>query len=180
MKVLIVIDVQEDFVNGILGSKEAREIIPYIIKQTHCNDYDFVGFTQDYHSPFLYDETEHLYIERQRVAPHCIFDTEGVEFISDIFPKRTPYFIVQKQTFLCPKLEDELLDRVLWNHNPLEEIHIVGLCTDICVISNALALRSWFPSSRIIVHANGCAGTTPEKHLAALEVMKSNLIEVKY
>ena len=104
----------------------------------------------------------------------------GAELVEGLVSPMTRNFMVEKYTFGAPGLEDAILDECLWAMNSQPEIHMMGLCTDICVISNALAVRMWFPAARIIVHERGCAGTTPEKHLAALEVMKSNLIEVEY
>lgn len=177
MKFLIVVDMQEDFVNGVFGTDEAKNIIPYVNKCIQSPIYDYVIYTRDWHNPI--DERKN--IEIKTLPPHCIADTKGADFVEGLI-MRERAFIVDKYTFGATGLEDIILDRYLWEHEALSdlEIHLVGLCTDICVISNALALRMWFPTARIVVNASGCAGTTPEKHLAALEIMKSNLIEVEY
>ena len=179
MKFLIVVDMQEDFVNGVFGSDAAKAIVPYVAEQAHSNEYDWVIFTRDWHDPF----DERYSMEAHMLPPHCVAFTKGADFVENIIPDNYPIIIMEKSTFGAVGLEEIILDKTLWKYIPLQdnhEIHIVGLCTDICVVSNALALRMWFPGFRIIVHEKGCAGTTPEKHLAALEVMKSNLIEVEY
>ena len=176
MKILIVVDMQEDFVNGVFGSDAAKAIVPYVKQHTHSDEYDSIIFTRDWHSP--YDERN--YVELKELPIHCVGYTAGAELIEGLVSPTAKNFIVEKYTFGAPGLEDVILDQILWMVDPQIEIHMMGLCTDICIISNALALRMWFPAARIIVHEQGCAGTTPEKHLAALEVMKSNLIEVEY
>ena len=176
MKFLIVVDMQEDFVNGVFGSDAAKAIVPYVTKQVRSDKYDWVIFTRDWHG-ILDEESD---IENHLLPPHCIANTKGAELVKDIVPNNCHALIINKNTFGAAKLEDIIIDNVSWDYELISEIHIVGLCTDICVISNALAIRMWFPAARIVVHERGCAGTTPEKHLAALEVMKSNLIEVEY
>ena len=177
MKFLVVVDMQEDFVNGVFGTDEAKNIIPYVNKCIQSPVYDYVIYTRDWHSPI----DEHNNVEIRTLPPHCIAGTEGAYFVEDLIIRERA-FLIDKETFGATGLEDVILDKYLWMGEALDdlEIHLVGLCTDICVISNALALRMWFPTARIVVNASGCAGTTPEKHLAALEIMKSNLIEVEY
>jgi nicotinamidase-related amidase len=176
MKILIVVDMQEDFVNGIFGSDAAKAIVPYVKQHTHSDEYDSIIFTRDWHFPF----NERNYVELKELPIHCVGHTAGAELIEGLISPMTRNFMVEKYTFGAPGLEDVILDQILWTVDSQVEIHMMGLCTDICIISNALAVRMWFPAARIIVHEQGCAGTTPEKHLAALEVMKSNLIEVEY
>ena len=179
MKFLIVVDMQEDFVNEVFGSDAAKAIVPYVAEQARSDEYDWVIFTRDWHNPF----DERYFMETRMLPPHCVAYTKGAEFVEGVVPDNYPIIIVDKDTFGAIGLEDIIIDKTLWNYNPNHEeceIHIMGLCTDICVISNALALRMWFPGFRIIVHEKGCAGTTPQKHAAALSVMESNLIEVEY
>ena len=178
MKILIVVDMQEDFVNGVFGSDAAKAIVPYVAEQARSDEYDWVIFTRDWHDPF--DECHSM--ETRMLPPHCIAYTKGAAFVEDVIPDN-PIVVVDKDTFGAVGLEEAIIDKIYWNYNLIEkdlEIHIVGLCTDICVLSNALALRMWFPDIRIIVHEKGCAGTSPSKHTAALSVMESNLIEVEY
>lgn len=165
--VLIVIDMQNDFIDGSLGTPEAQAIVPKVkekIKKYKKAGKDII-FTKDTHFENYLDtfEGKNLPVE------HCIKGTEGWKINKELNTKVYAN-VIHKKTF-------GYLD---WNvHiNNYESIEIVGLCTDICVISNALILRAWFPNSTITVDASCCAGVTPEKHKAALEVMKSCQIEV--
>lgn len=177
MKILIVVDMQEDFVNGVFGSDAVKAIVPYVKQHTHSGEYDSIIFTRDWHSP----HHERNYVELKELPVHCVGHTAGAELVEGLVSPMTRNFMVEKYTFGAPGLEDTILDQTLWLVEDSQvEIHMMGLCTDICVISNALAVRMWFPAARIIVHEKGCAGTTPQKHAAALSVMESNLIEVEY
>lgn len=169
--ILIIIDMQNDFVDGVLGSDEAQKIVekvrykvanhtgPLIFtKDTHYNDY--LKTNEGKHLPF----------------PHCIMGTEGWEIIPELkeFADKAP--IVLKNTFGYGSW-----DKDYWN-NILEDyytIHLCGVCTDICVIANAILLKTMYPNHNIIVDASCCAGVSPERHKAALEVMKSCQIEVE-
>ena len=174
MKALIVIDMQNDFVMGNLGTPEARAIVPKIkdkikgYKNMIDPSYGRIIFTQDSHH--LQDWSSPVgKIEMNKVPPHCIKGTPGWCIVDALFPFANN--VITKDNFGCFN----------WNcidPNLFTSIEIVGVCTDICVISNALILRALFPETPIIVDASCCAGTTPEKHKAALEVMKSCCIEV--
>ncbi len=175
MNIGIFIDVQEDFVNGTLGTPEARAIIPYIKKETHSKAYDFLVFTQDWHNVV----TERDTIEMNRVPYHTRAGHPGAVIIPGLIPfGETTWRIIQKHTFMSYLLPDVIKEEACEHGEDITEIHIMGVCTDICVISNALLLRAAFPSVPIYVHANGCAGTTPAAHEAALMVMRHCLIEV--
>jgi nicotinamidase-related amidase len=165
MKTLIVIDMQNDFISGSLGTKEAQAIVPNVKKK--IEEYkargDEIIFTRDTHqSDYLEtNEGKHLPIK------HCINGTYGWIIADEVnYPE---YKHVNKRTF----------GYTFWNYEEeFEEIELVGLCSDICVISNALILKAQFPKINITVDASCCAGTTPKKHKAALEVMKSCQINV--
>ena len=165
MKTLIVVDMQFDFTYGPLGTKEARDIIPRVrkkIEEYHkCGDR--IIFTRDTHE-FNYLETHE---GNNLPIPHCIKRTNGWEIVDGIYIPGCLY--VNKCTFGWPHWDSMLTD---------PEIEIVGLCTDICVISNALILRSLYPESDITVDASCCAGTTPWNHRSALSVMKSCQINI--
>lgn len=174
-KVLIVIDMQNDFVTGALGSDSAKGIIKNVCEKIH--DYIDAGneifFTRDtHHSDYLDTfEGRHLPIE------HCLSGTEGWKIISEIreivlADGKPRYVVVNKNTFGYYKW-GEFIDQ-----NNECDIEIVGVCTDVCVVSNAIILRALFPSRNITVDASCCAGTTMEKHKAALDVMRSCQIEV--
>ena len=171
-KVLIVVDLQNDFITGPLGTKEAVAIVPkidnYIDECLNQKEGFFeIIFTKDIHSKNFYKYT----IEGQYIPEHCINETDGQKIVNNL-NNHFGFKTIHKHTFTYTKW-DEWFSVIV-----PDIIEIVGLCTDICVISNALVLRSVFPNARIIVHSDMCAGTTPEKHIAALEVMKSCLIEV--
>lgn len=167
-KILIVIDMQNDFVHGCLGSHEARATIEPIIEKIRNHDGDVI-FTQDTHFEDYLATHEGRYLP----VPHCEQGTEGWEII----PELKPYAIdcVEKLTFGYVNWDS--LYR--WDQfKDATEIELCGVCTDICVISNALILRALYPEINIKVDAKCCAGVTPEKHKAALEVMKSCHIDV--
>ena len=171
----IVIDMQEDFVNGSLGTPEARAIVPYIQKETHDKNYDMLFFTQDWHTRSI----ERYNLEMNRIPYHCLAGSNGARIVNGLIDEHIPTFrILHKNNFGLYALPDILMDEAYGYGEDITEIHIMGVCTDICVISNALILRSAFPSVPIYVHANGCAGTTPENHKSALNVMQSCLIDV--
>ena len=170
MKALIVVDMQNDFVMGNLGTPEARNIVPKIkakIKEKYNQSVDKIVFTQDDHH--LWDWNDSQKIEMKNVPPHCIKGTPGWCIVDELFPFADN--VITKDNFGC-------LNWSCIDPNLFPSIEIVGVCTDICVISNALTLRAIFPKTQIIVDASCCAGTTPEKHKAALEVMKSCCIDV--
>lgn len=172
-KILIVVDMQNDFVTGSLGSKEARAIVGNIKEK--LNEYISknrrIIFTRDTHTENYLEtfEGKNLPIE------HCILGTEGWKIIPE-FGEYYRYYpgceCINKNTFGYEGWKQ------LFGSLEKYEIEIVGVCTDICVISNALTLRMLYPDYKITVDASCCAGVTKEKHNAALEVMKSCQINV--
>lgn len=175
MIVGIFVDCQKDFVNGVLGTPEARAVIPYIKKETHSKAYDFLFFTQDQHDVIA----ERYTIEMNRVPYHTRAGHPGAVIVPDLIPiGETNWRVIQKHTFGSLTLPDILMDEAYGYGEDITEIHIMGVCTDICVISNALILRSAFPNIPIYVHANGCAGSSPEAHDAALKVMTQCCIDI--
>lgn len=173
-KVLIVVDMQNDFVTGDLGSPEAQAIIPNVEKKVmeyfNSETEDEVYFTRDSHS------TDYLSTKEGEKLPieHCIHGSHGWHIIPEL-KSHSPFAdsIVNKYSFGYPCWEDEL-----GNWERIESIELVGVCTDICVVSNALILKALYPEVEIIVDASCCAGTTPEAHQAALRVMQSCQIDV--
>jgi len=169
--ILIVIDFQNDFVTGPLGTPEAVALIPKIEKYVEeCRNKDYtIWWTKDEHYPI----DSCISIEKKCIPQHCLIATEGCKIVNHM---NKPYVeaVIAKNTFAFSNWYD-----MLFGFLPYDTIiEIIGVCTDICVISNALMIRSICPNNRIIVHSDLCAGTTPEKHTAAIEVMKSCLIEV--
>lgn len=185
MRVLVIVDTQVDFVTGALGSLTAQSIIPHMrerIKEYADGD-TLILFTKDTHDE-NYDKTFEGY--RLPIA-HCVRGTPGWSLVRDISTLADGYsnFLlysddevvrsrVLKETFGSIKL-CEILKKYEYE---IEDIVFMGFCTDICVISNVLMARAYLPNTRIIVDSSCCAGTTLDKHLAALEVMKSCQIDV--
>ena len=168
-KLLIVIDVQNDFVSGVLGTSESQAIIPKA-KEKIAEYYergDKILFTRDSHDDRYLSTAE----GKKLPIPHCIYGTEGWKIVSGLEVPGCRY--IDKPTFGYPSWAYTL--NKLDNPN---EIEIIGLDTDICVVANALIIKTISPDTEITVDASCCAGSTTEKHKAALEVMKSCQINV--
>lgn len=181
-KILIIIDAQNDFIDGKLGNRSATQAVPKIIDKITNGYYNGIFLTKDSHAVGPSVKT----IEHKRVPEHCLHDSYGEKLnqgISEVINKCfCPVEIISKCTFMSTKLSEKISDFVCDNDLDLKDIiiEICGFCTDICVISNALYLRSIFPYTRIICDSEACAGSTPEMHHKALDIMRSNLIDVIY
>ena len=188
-KFLFVIDMQNDFIDGSLGSDDAKRIVPNVVKliQNWGNDKDHVvWYTYDthYESGTLVTPKYETTLEGKMLpVKHCIKNETGWkinEYVMDeIVNRRSIYdraFV--KETFGSIDMMNEAAKYLWENIKSDDEIHVCGLCTDICVISNVLLLRAKFPNLHIYVHENCCAGTSKEAHGAAIKVMKSCQIEV--
>ena len=173
-KVLVVVDMQNDFVDGALGTPEAVAIVPNVVKKIREFDGDELFVTYDTH----YDNYLNTLEGQKLPVPHCIDGTYGHDLNAQIKEALTgkEYKDVIKAGFGSFSISRGLKDRY-----PGEEMEVefVGLCTDICVVSNALIMRAGYPNAKITVDSNCCAGVTPERHEAALETMRSCQIEVK-
>lgn len=171
-KILIVVDMQKDFVDGALGSKEAVAIVDNVVNKINEFDGDII---------VTYDTHLQNYMETQEgkklPVPHCIKGTDGWKLDSKVqaaLSKKT-YKVIEKPTFGAI----ELPEYIRANYNPNEiEIELVGLCTDICVVSNALLLKANFVETKVSADASCCAGVTPDSHNAALVTMKMCQINV--
>lgn len=190
MKVIVLVDVQGDFIYGPLGTPEAQAIIPNICKRTveiakSGTEPALVLFTKDTH----YEN----YLETQEgknlPVPHCIAGTPGWSIVKDISSvidyEPTGLFAfwsdaqVRKSRILKNTFGSrELIEILVSLKDKIDEIVFMGVCTDICVVSNCLATKMMLPETLITVDASCCAGVTPEKHAAALETMKSCQINV--
>ena len=168
-KTIIVVDMQNDFVTGSLGTKEACKTVPVIEKLLKENQGNQIIFTQDTH------HEDYLSTSEGKMLPveHCMKGTMGWEIIPELKEWTHQAIMVEKPTFGSLKLPQ------LISQNQPEQIILVGVCSDICVISNALILKAHFPETPIIVYENACAGVTPDKHQAAIETMKSCQIDVQ-
>ena len=169
-KLLIVIDMQNDFIDGSLGTPEAVAIVGAVKDKIRSYPAGDIFATMDTHGP------DYLSTQEGRNLPveHCIKGTEGWRIRPDIAELLTEAAIFEKPTFGSVRMAE-----VVREIEDLEEIELIGLCTDICVVSNALLLKANLPEVKIRVDANCCAGVTPEKHMAALETMRSCQIEVR-
>lgn len=170
MKILVVVDMQNDFVDGALGTKEAVGIVPAVAERIRNFD-GRVLYTQDTHESD-YMETQE---GKKLPVPHCIRGTEGWELCPQIkaLCNEVP---IDKPAFGSVELGRMLKDYD--NGEKVESVTFVGLCTDICVISNAMIVKAFLPETEIIVDAACCAGVTPESHRQALEAMKVCQIKV--
>lgn len=166
-RLLIVIDMQNDFIDGALGTKEAQAIVPNVKKkiEEYKSRGDTIIFTRDTHLDNYLDTNEGKHLP----VRHCVMDTEGWKISEEL--DTNGCFVIDKSSFGFPYWDSYYV-------NDADEIEIVGLCTDICVVSNALIIKACVPETRIVVDANCCAGVTPETHKAALTTMKMCQIEV--
>lgn len=176
MDVLIVVDMQWDFVGGALGTKEAVEIVPYVVGRVvdGVNRGETILFTRDTHESCYLDTQE----GRNLPVPHCIRGTEGWEIIPQLTEYTEGRTIVDKPTFGSAELGTLLQE--LNQKEPVEKITLIGLCTDICVISNALLAKAFLPEVPVAVDASCCAGVTPESHANALAAMRMCQIAVEH
>ena len=178
-KVLIVVDMQNDFVSGSLKIAGAADIVPKIcgyIKNNYCDKYDEIKynhaviFTRDTHTKNYLKTHEGILLP----IIHCVEDTPGWCIVDELFHYANKPCLINKTTF---GYNDWL--RFFFNDCGMPtEIEICGVATDICVISNALILRSVFPNIKISVLEDLCAGTTEEKHKEAISIMESCQVEV--
>lgn len=176
-KELVIVDMQNDFVTGSLGSKDAQAIVPNIIDLIENGGYDRIYVTLDTHKDNYLETAE----GRKLPVPHCIEYTDGWLIQSDIREALAKTNAIveyhQKPTFGCVKVCNDLI----WQDGGKAEktVDFVGVCTDICVISNVLMAKAFEPELQLSVIANACAGTTPDAHQAALKVMQSCQIDIK-
>lgn len=170
MKLLVVVDMQNDFINGALGTPEAEAIVPKVaekIKQ-HLAAGGEVVYTRDTHFADDYLNSQE---GRNLPVPHCIKHTTGWEICPDVFvPGHT---VIDKITFGFKGWPI-----YLGTGTQYESVELVGLCTDICVISNAMLIKAFCPELPVIVDAACCAGVTPESHENALRAMEMCQIQI--
>ena len=171
MKILVVVDMQNDFVDGALGTQEAVGIVPAVAEKIKSFE-GRVLYTRDTH--------ESDYLETQEgknlPVPHCIRGTKGWEICPQIEALRREAPI-DKPVFGSAELGQMLKDYDS-QEEKITSVTFIGLCTDICIISNAMIVKAFLPETEIIVDAACCAGVTPESHRQALEAMKVCQIRV--
>lgn len=176
-KILVVVDMQNDFISGPLGSEEAVQVRNKIAKKlTNLDPNTYVIFTQDTHMEDYLETQE----GKNLPIPHCIYGTDGWKLDENLVkPFNGSPFVIQKGTFGTFQLMSTINDYMAPDISEEDiEVTFCGVCTDICVISNALILKAAFPEAKISVAANMCAGTTLEAHEAAIAAMKSCQITI--
>ena len=173
--ILIVVDMQKDFVTGVLASAEAQAILPEVkakISEDDCAGKEII-FTRDTHGEdyMQTNEGQHLPV------PHCIKGTDGWQICSELTDGVTSeYKTVDKPTFGFLGWKDVLASETADGSDL--DIEMIGVCTDICVVSNALILKALYPEATVRVDAGCCAGVTPEAHAAALATMRACQVDI--
>lgn len=173
MKALVIVDMQKDFISGSLANIEADRIVENIINLIESNQYDSIILTRDTHSSNYLNTPEGIKLPIE----HCIKGTKGWEvdtrIIAAIVANKINYYYCNKRTFGTTSIAP-----LLQSIGQFSDITLCGTCTDICVISNALILKTVLPKVKINVKAKCCAGTTKENHESALKVMKNCQVNI--
>ena len=185
MKVLVIVDMQNDFIDGALGSLEAQAIVPNIVEKIRNyenKEETLLLFTKDTH----YDDYLETFEGKMLPVPHCIENTPGWSINKDIssvasdtdFLGYSSKKIINSRVYKNTFGSDDLRDLLIKEKDNIESVELFGLCTSICVLSNAIMARQALPNVKITVDANCCACVTPESHKHALAAMKMCQIEV--
>lgn len=172
-KLLIVIDMQNDFIDGSLGTKEAVNIVPNVIKKIKEYDGEVI-YTRDTHDEKYLQTQEGINLP----VIHCLKESKGWNIKDEIMvlAENSKSKIFNKPSFGSTELVDYIKE--IYSNGQVAEVEIIGLCTDICVISNAIMIKSSIPEIKVIVDSNCCAGVTPQSHKNALEAMKMCQIKI--
>ena len=181
MKVLIIVDMQNDFISGSLGTAEAIDVVSNVVKRVENSSDELILFTKDTHQEDYLNTAE----GKKLPVPHCIEGTEGWMIDEAILNA----WRSNKNTIRLPELHEntfakpvfgsvDLVEFLKARSSEISEIEILGVCTDICVISNAIMIKNTMPEIKICVNSNCCAGVTPKTHDEALSVMKMCHIDV--
>ncbi len=174
-RILIVVDMQNDFIDGSLGTKEAVAIVPNVIEKIHSYQNDVIFATLDTHPDNYLDTAE----GKKLPVPHCIKGTEGHRLapaIAEALSQCSDFTSLEKPTFGSIDLMEHI--RHIMETETVDSIELCGLCTDICVVSNTLLLKALSPETPIQVDASCCAGVTPATHQAALTTMSMCQIDI--
>lgn len=172
MKVLVVVDMQKDFTYDALRNEDAIAIIPAVKEKIESFDGDVI-FTLDTHTPDYLSTQE----GKKLPVPHCIKDTEGWELVDELKLLAEGKVILEKPTFGSVALAEMLADKN--DAEPIDEITLIGICTDICVISNAMLIKATLPEVTVKADSKCCAGVTKDSHETALRAMASCQIEIE-
>ncbi|MCH5211028.1 MAG: cysteine hydrolase [Oscillospiraceae bacterium] len=163
-KTLIVVDMQNDFIDMALGTKEAVDIMPKVKAkiEEYAKNGDEIIYTRDTHGEDYLETPE----GKKLPVVHCVKGTKGWEIADGLYVDGCK--IIDKPNFGWPR----------WDSECLEDVEIIGLCTDICVVSNALIIKAVFPNADVKVDKTCCAGVTPESHEAAITTMRMCQIDI--
>ena len=170
-KILLVIDMQNDFINGALGTSEAEAIVGRVAEEIRKYPTENVIATRDTHTENYLNTQEGWKLP----VVHCVRGTPGWELHPEIAAALKGAAVIDKPTFGSKELAEKLF--LLSEQDDLE-VTLAGLCTDICVVSNALLIKAFLPETPVRVIADCCAGVTPESHQAALDTMRMCQIEI--
>lgn len=180
MKVLVVVDMQNDFTSGVLGNKECNNAVSNVVSLVNSKEYNKVILTRDTHDGDTYLSTQE---GKKLPVPHCIKGTEGWQIRREIMEaveknySEKDYVIIDKPTFGSKELA-ESLEYIFKKQQEKLEIHFCGVCTGICVISNVALIKAFLPESKVCVVESACACITPESHRTAIEAMKTFQVEI--
>ena len=182
MKVLVVIDMQNDFVDGALGTPEAQAIVDKVVTRVANSQNELILFTRDTHGD------DYLTTPEGKKLPvlHCIKGTDGWQVNSKIMTA----WRANKNTIIEPTLQDNSIDKPVFGSvdlveflkarkDQIEQIELLGVCTDICVVSNAIMIKNTMPEVKLTVNSSCCAGVTPKTHAEALSVMTMCQVDVE-
>jgi len=181
MKILIIVDMQRDFIDGALGTPEAVAITANVVARIASSQNELILFTQDTHGE------DYLSTPEGKKLPviHCIEGTDGWQIDSTIkaawesHPNTIIDSSLNQNTFTKPVFGSvDLVSYLKSKQSEIESIEILGLCTDICVVSNAIMIKNTLPHIDISVNAACCAGVTPQSHQEALNTMKMCQIDI--
>ena len=170
-KILLVIDMQNDFVDGALGSPEAVAALPCVLREIAKYPKENIIATRDTHAEDYMQTREGRYLP----VPHCIKNTTGWELNPEVAAAVDGCLIIDKPTFGSTALCDHICSLA---QKEKIEVTLIGLCTDICVVSNAMLIKAALPEIDVKIVADACAGVTPESHRAALQTMQMCQIEI--
>lgn len=179
MRILVIIDMQNDFLTGTLGSPDEAAIVPNVVKKIRDEHWDEIYYTLDTHPAQSYASST----EGACIPPHCIEETEGWRLNPEVGKAVCAWATrngrLMPEGIRKPTFGSALLPAFFTHCDPDDtEVVFIGVCTDICVISNVLLLKANYPEFHYTVDASCCAGSSQHAHRAALEVMKSCLVSV--
>ncbi len=175
-KILVVVDMQNDFVTGALKNDMALEIVDYVkyeVDRAEANK-DIIIFTMDTHDENYMDTEE----GKNLPVPHCIENTDGWQIVDKLRPYANRGIVITKETFGSVELGE--IVRKHCDFERIEKIEFMGICTDICVLSNVALTKAFVPNVPIVVNAKCCAGVTEESHDTALNAMKAIQVKIEH